>query len=457
MHGRVVVCSLGGDFDPWHLPASGIVERTWIHGGERSLYEFATAAASAGFETELRGEIVATALDQMTEAAGAKVSVGFEPRRPEPEDIVVVPEGWTDPLSYARVAFSPARTLLLILGPPGLVGWNFQEGWVAPDILTVDPHSPARPESFQGMAALGFELLTNAVSLAESAQVSGVACTYVGRGTPLPYPDVADKTHDVAVVASNRWAGIADEVAARLGTDSIQRIGPSDNAEMMRLLGTARVLPWPAPIDTTSRFMNEARAMGTVPVVLDTPFLRGVNEDTGGVLVRSLDEMVDAIDDLLADPLRLAALAERAALAARELTDWDRYVAAVGDVLSAPAERAVAAGSARAAVGRSLGAYLGEAAAAELADGPSLRTAYDALRRRSIDSRAAFADRLQDLRLELEALRRRTDESSRAYEHEIAARQQQIEALLATKTFRYTSALRRPYERMRRRRGRNQS
>ncbi|MEX0991184.1 MAG: glycosyltransferase [Actinomycetota bacterium] len=463
MDGRVVVCSLGGDFDPWHLPASGIVERTWIHGGERSLYEFATAAAAAGAEVELRGEIVASALDQMTETAGAKVSVGLDPRRPEPDDILVVPEGWTDPLAYGRVAFSPARALLLILGPPGLVGWDFRDRWVAPDILTVDPRTLARPESFRGMDALGFELLTNAVSLEEAARAAGVACTYVGRRTPLPYPPAEVKTHDVVVVGSNRWAGMAEDVEARLQTDSIQRIDAVGNAEMLRLLGTARVLPWPAPIDTTSRFMNEARAMGTVPVVLDTPFLRDVNEDTGAVLVHSLDEMVGAVDDLLADPGRLARLSERAMRAARGLTDWGRYVQRVGDVLSGPAsDQAVGpnegARSARAALGRSIDAYLGDAAAAELEDGPALRTAHDALRRRSADSWAAFADRQQDLRLELDRLRREAVASDRSYEREIAVREEQIAQLLATKTFRYTAALRGVYGRLlgRRKRGEDQ-
>lgn len=401
----MVVCSLGGNEDPWLLPASRQVERTWIHGGERSLYEFAVAAAAAGHGVELRGEIVHAALDPMASAAAAGVRTGLPPRRPKPGEIVVVPEGWTEPLQFARVALSPARAMIMILGPPGLVGWDFvSQDWAPPDILTVDTSTIARPGSYREMRALGFELITNALSLAESASAAGVGCTYIGRGIPTGYPPRVEKTHDVALVESNRWAEIADGVVARLSTDSVQRIGAVDNAEMMRLLGSARVLPWPAPIDTVSRFMNEARAMGTVPVALDTPFLRGVNEETGAILVSSIDQMVSEVDALLAAPDRLSVLSARAADAARELTDWDGYVKAVAGVLSTPAPE------------RRAPSVIGESVA-----GLARR---EALERRDIDRTVAGLER-------------------------------ELDDLSSTRTFRYSAPFRAPYEWLRRRRGLN--
>jgi hypothetical protein len=413
MSQRVVVCASPGEEEPWLLPPSRSAERTWIHGGERSLYEFSVAAAKAGFDVELRGDIVHAALAPMIAATGASVLTDLPARRPESSDIVVLPEGFTDPVVYGAVALSAARAMLLILGPPGLVGWDFQENWELPDILTVDPTDIARPETFRAMDALGFELLTNARSLAELSHEAGVDCTFVGRGIPFAYPDPIDKTHDVVVVGSNRWADIADGIAARLQTRSIQRIGVVGNEEMLRLLGSARVLPWPAPIDTTSRFMNEARAMGTVPVVLDTPFLWDVNEATGAVLVSSHDELVAQVDALLADPERLALLSERASRAARELSDWDSYVVAVSSALSTPRPDRADRGT-RSVIGARL-------------------------------------DRLFSVNSTVRAL-----ESARAAAHgELATRDEQIRALRSTRTFRYTAALRRPYEWWRRRRGMN--
>ena len=405
MSPRVVVCSLGGNEDPWLLPASRHVERAWIHGGERSLYEFAVAAAAAGHDVELRGEVVRAALDPMAAAAAADVRTGLPPRRPEPGEVVVVPEGWTEPLQFARIALSPARAMILVLGPPGLVGWDFiSEDWVPPDILTVETSAIATPGSYRGMCALGFELITNALSLAELASAAGVGCTYIGRGVPTDYPLGVEKTHDVALVESNRWAQIADGVISRLSTDSVQRIGTVDNAEMMGLLGSARVLPWPAPIDTVSRFMNEARAMGTVPVVLDTPFLRGVNEGTGAILVPSIEEMVSEVDALLAAPDRLAVLSDRAADAARELIDWERYVKVVAEVLSAPAPE------------RRASAAVGDAVAS--------------LARREVLRSPDVA-----------AL--------------VAGLERQLDDLRSTRTFRYSAPFRIPYEWLRRRRGMN--
>ncbi len=455
MSARVVVCSLGGDLDPWRLPASTHADRTWIHGGERSLYEFATAAAAAGHEVELRGEIVTTALDEISGATGSQPVTGLDARRPEADDIVVVPEGWTDPVAYARVAFSPARAMLLILGPPGLVGWDFQEGWVPPDPLTVAPDAVARPESFQGMAALGFELLTNNSTLGAVARTAGVPCTFIGTGRPRPFPDLVDKTHDVAVVRSNRWASMSERVAAELDGASVLYIPEVGHEEMLDQLGRARILPWPGRVEGACRFFNEARAMGTVPVALANPFIADLSEQSGGLVVGTVEAMPAAVTSLLADPDRLARLSARGTETARRITDWDRYVEAVGSALATPAPAPLATGT-RSAIGRSLDPFLADPGADDLDGEPALRTAYDALRRRSAQSSLAFADRVQRARTETADIRREKDAMQRGYEREIRVREAQREQLLSTRTFRYTAALRRPYEWLRRRRGMNE-
>ncbi len=366
----------------------------------------------------------------------------------------MVPEGWIDPVAYARIAFSPARAFLLILGPPGLVGWNFLEGWVPPDPLTVAPGEVARPESFRGMASLGFELLTNNPALADASRDADVPCTSIGTGRPTPFPDPVDKTHDVALVRSNRWASIAERVATELDGASILRIPEVEHREMLDQLGRTRVLPWPARLEGACRFLTEARAMGTVPVALANPFIADMSEDSGGLVVGSIEEMSGVVTALLADPERLARLSASATEAARRVTDWDRYVGAVHDALAAPQSASLSVGT-RAAIGRSLDAFLADPGTDELADGPALRTAYDALRRRSAESQLAFADRVQRSSMESAEVRRQMVTMQKDHEREIAVREEQSRQLLSTRTFRYTAALRRPYQWFRRRRGMN--
>ena len=227
MYERIVVCALGGDIDPWLLPEYRFVKRPWIGGGERTLYALAVAAASTGREVELRGDLLAPALDEMCDAAGARPLTGMGPRRPDRDDLVVVSEGWADPLSYARVAMSPARSVLLMLGPPGLMGWGFEPGWSLPDPLTVPVEDVGAAGMFRAAVALGFELWTNTPAIAEAARSAGIECEEIGAGNPEPFPDLVDKTHDVALIESNRWASVAEEVARRLAGASVLRIPES--------------------------------------------------------------------------------------------------------------------------------------------------------------------------------------------------------------------------------------
>ena len=91
---RVTICSVGPEDLHLELPESRVGDdRRFPSGGERSLYELATAAATLGHHVELRGNISAPILETITTAAGAAPMTGMGPRPPEPGEIVVVPEG----------------------------------------------------------------------------------------------------------------------------------------------------------------------------------------------------------------------------------------------------------------------------------------------------------------------------------------------------------------------------
>lgn len=334
---RVVVCGLGGDRAPWDLPASTFEAHRWIHGGERSLYALAIAIAAIGWDVELRGRIVTRDLDRMVRVAGGRgPRVDLPPRRPTAEDLVIVPDGWTYPLAYARICFSPARLVMMLLAPPGLFGWPFQAGWTRSDPAAARLEEMATPEQFRAMETLGFELWSNNELLVDAARSADVACKWVGGGMPMPFPEPGNKTHDVALVEANRWAPMARAVAAKLNGVSILRIPEVDNEELVRLLGQARVLIWPSRVEGHSRIQSEARAMGTVPVALPNPFSVGLSAEQGAVIVSSLEEMPIAIERLLADPVKLGALSALGIRTARDQLDWDRFVARVGAALNEP-------------------------------------------------------------------------------------------------------------------------
>lgn len=449
---RVVVCSLGGNEDPWLLPASVPSTRPWIHGGERTLYEFATAAAQSGFEVELRGEIQLEALRGMTEATGVKVAAGdLAPRRPDAGEIVVVPEGWTDPMQYLRTAFSPARAMLLACGPPGLVGWDFTAQWAPPDLATVEPDQVARADTFAAMRSLGFELLTNVRGLAELSVASGTPCAFIGSGRPTPWPETPDgrREFDLAVVGDNRWSETAIAAARSLTASSVHVIPECSHERLLRELARARVLVWTGRIEGNARPLSESRAMGTVPVAVRNPVMRDLDEERGAVVVDRLGDVGPEAERLLADPDWLGTLSERAIRSAREQTAWTPFVDRVAAALAAP--QPGPGGDARAAAGRALDAMLGGVDLPAMPSGEEadahLARAYQALRRRSVMGRDAIADRYHETRLALEE----ADRARAAAEDGIELRDRQIAQLKGTRTFRWTAPLRAPYEWMRRR------
>jgi glycosyltransferase involved in cell wall biosynthesis len=335
----------------WPLP--GVIPSGWGFGGRRTMHELAVAIAASGRRVELRGDVDVDELRVLAEAAGAMPELPTEPRGLDRGDVVILTEGSDDPITFARAALSPARAIVMLLGPPGLIGWPFTAGWLRPSPLTVSLDAVAQPEHFRAMAGMGLELWTHMPRMAERAEAAGVPCAFIGKGRPLPYPEPLPKRYDVVTMAANRWAPWAKEVTARLdGGVTHHEIAGATNAEVLEQLGQARVLIHPLRIEGDSRLGREARAMGAVPVVLDSsPFGVGLDEQGGAVTVASVEEMPTAVMVLLRDQARLRELAERGMRSARAEVDWSAFVARVEEALRRPAPRDPSR-DARAAIGR---------------------------------------------------------------------------------------------------------
>lgn len=323
----------------WRL--EGASHHPAVSGGHRALHELAVAIAATGRRVQMRGHVDLDELDVLYEATGVRPELPAEPLRPQRGDVVLMAEGSADPLDFAYVAFSGARPILLLLAPTGLIGWPFTEGWSRRSPRDVEIDSVCRPEHFQAMVALGFELWVQVQAMADVAAAAGVACELIGTGRPVPYPDPPAKRYDVVTLSNNRWAEDARAVASRLDPSVVHHEIPAgSNAEILEAVGQAFVLVHPLRIEGVSRIAQEARAMGTVPVVLGTsPYSLGLDDAGGSVAVPTLDEMPRAVMDLLSDPERLGRLRERGMRAARAQVDWDTYVGRVDAALShAPAE-----------------------------------------------------------------------------------------------------------------------
>lgn len=329
---RIVVWVPSGAPGP-DLEAAMPYEAGAIGGGIRTLYEIAAALASDGRDVELRGVVCARELDRVCDAAGARPALPTEPRAPDAKDTVLVPEGIDDPAIHARLVLSPARLVLVLLAPPGLIGWPFAGPWSRPDPTTVSLDAVARPEHFRGAAALGYELWTHTPGLQQASRDAGVACRFIGNGVPGGYPEpAAVRDIDVAWLSENRWAALVAPVVGDLERRGVRcvAIGASSRDEVLETFGRAKILLYPLRIEGHSRVGNEARAMGAVPVVpVCHRFAVGLNTEGGAVAVGELSEFADATMALLADPARLARASGVAMASARRQVDWPAFVARV--------------------------------------------------------------------------------------------------------------------------------
>ena len=356
------------------------------------MYELAFALAELGHDVELRGCIARAVFAELAASTRRHPRIDAPPRRPEPHEVVLMLEGFVDPLAFGAVALSAARPVLLLLAPAGLMGWSFEPGWSLPDPLTVDLDAVDRPASYRAMAALGFELWTHSDGITASARAAGVACRTVGQGTPGPPPAPVQAHHDVVLVGGNRWEPLARQVVDGLDADVVVT-RPGSNAELVAQLGAARLLVHPMRTEGTSRLGIESRLVGTVPVVLDHPFGAGFREADGAVVVADLEAMRAAVAALLADPQRVDALAADGRRFAERWRDWPRYLERVDAAIRAPVV----------ADGAGARAELGAAIEALVAD----------RRAEQVELRRAFAEieaHARALEVDREALRRTIDE-----------------------------------------------
>jgi len=345
---RIVVVAPRGERGPLELPSSVVRpnEPGLISGGERSLYELATAAAVAGHDVELRGAVNGSILGELAAAAGAAPVVGLPARPPAPGEVVVIPEAIDRDL-VATVHLSGATGVVYLLAPPGLHGWDFLSGWEPPDPGTVPLDSVGRPETFRAASALGFELWTQTLGIAAAATAAGVAISWLGKGTPIPMAEPGPKTHDVAIVRANRWYEPAAAIAGRLGDAvTVLEVGAVSNSySLSAALSPARMLIFPSRIEGKSRISIEARAVGTVPVFLDTnPFATRADHGPGVVLVADLDQLESEVRRLLDAPGELARLAAEGRDGARSEMAWGPHVQRVHSAIEALGARPEAEG-----------------------------------------------------------------------------------------------------------------
>jgi D-inositol-3-phosphate glycosyltransferase len=379
----------------WTLEGAVPYDAQSIGGGIRTMYEIAAAIACAGRDVELRGAVSLPDLEGVCDAAGARPDLPGDARPLTAEDVVIVPEGIDDPALHARLALSPARTILMLLAPPGLVGWPFTGDWSPPDPLTVPLDAVGRPEHFRAAAALGYELWTHTPGLQAAVEAAGVPCKFVGNGVPGSYPAPPDqKDVDVAWLSRNRWAPLARPVVDELSGRGIECVTPGEVAhgELLALLGRARAFLHPLRVEGHSRLGCEARAMGAVPVVLGSnPFGVGLDAAGGAVAVDDTSEMAGAVLALLADGERLARMSATAQATARAQVEWEPFVARVVRALDEPEPQAAVARGARAAIGAAVAERDGVVAA----EPPGLPTAAGRparLLRRAIGSARARTD-----------------------------------------------------------------
>ncbi len=334
-------------------------------------------------------------------------------RPPRPGDVIVVPEGHENPLVYARPWLSGGQLVLLLLGPLGLLGWPFVSGWTKPSPLTATAEDVNRPESFKALAEMSIPVWSNARVIVNAARASGVNASFVGEGQAMPYPEPAEaRPVDVAWLADNRWASIARPLAERL-TCVVDAIETVDHAEMLRRLGRARVLLYPARIEGESRVLREARKMGTVPVVVTgNPVATQASPSDGVIAVDDRESMPEVITALLSDPERLASLSRAAISRARAGSLWEPFVARVANAFRSLPPPDPATG-ARAVIGERLGHEIDELASdlegsrATVGQLIAACEANDELARELGKART----RMVELDLELDRVPRRKDEA----------------------------------------------
>jgi hypothetical protein len=404
---RRLVLVLPNDEVQLRLPSGMLLEHQWLHGGIRSVLELAFAAATLGWEVELRGWVDRGAYDELAALTGVAPRIPGEPRAAQAQDIVALGNAHPEPLQYAAHWLSPASLVLLAFSPFGQFGWPFADAWAPVSPLEGTRELYNQPEHLAAVAAMDIAVWTNAVTLQLMATAAGARAAYLGAGEPIPPPEVTgEKPVDAVWLSNNRWAEPAGAVAAEV-SGKAQPIGVVGRPEMLRALGAAKLLIYPGRCEGEPRITREARAMGAVPVVIRdaNPFSSRMDEEHGVALADSLEAMPELIRELLSDPVRLTELRERGIATARAETEWGPYLGRVATALATVPAADPGCG-ARAAIGRRLRTQLGEVI-------PGLAAA-----RQRVEELEAELVRVNARNIELEverlALARRKDDTEQA-------------------------------------------
>jgi glycosyltransferase involved in cell wall biosynthesis len=400
------------------------------------MHELAFAAVAGGWPVEVRGWFERSLFEDLAAAISAAPECPREPRAPRANDVIVLPAGHIEPAVYAGPWLSAGRLIVLALSPLGMLGWPFTAGWRRPSHLDLTPQQVNRPEYFAALAKMSIGLWTNSELTAARARAAGVQTAYLGEGRPEGYPPPpTQKPLDVVWVQNNRWGTVAEPLAARL-TCSMASIGTVSHPEMLRRLGEARVLLYPGQVEGEPRLTREARAMGTVPVVVRgaNPYSSRLSEDHGVVGADSLKAIPATIMRLLEEPEKWSALSSRAIATARSEGAWERYVRRVNDALEAEPE-ADPARPARGDMGAEVRSQLGETITALAQAGSRVSELEAELRR--VNARNA------EVELELLRLAQRKDEA----EAELLGAHAELARLTSRRALRWprptSSALRR--------------
>jgi glycosyltransferase involved in cell wall biosynthesis len=165
-----------------------------------------------------------------------------------------------------------------------------------------------------------------------------------------------EKHVDVVILTGNRWFPLAREAVAPLRTDvSVAEVPPVPHPLLLEQLGAAKIFVHPARIEGRSRLSEEARSMGTVPIMLTSNrFGEGLAEDSGCVAVDDLRAIAPAVHALLDDPDRLARLAGAGYRNAREISEWRPFVTRVADALARADQEVARFTASRAVLGERL-------------------------------------------------------------------------------------------------------
>jgi len=333
------------------------------------MLELAAACAANGFEVELRGNFVEREVVSIEDAAQVSLLRPPDGRAASSTDTVLIPEGHSEALKFARVALSPVRAVVVLLAAPGLFGWSFDGPEKPPDPMGVSPADVGRPVQLEAARALGFELWSNVRAIGDQARSLGIPLHYIGVGRPRAYPEPPSKSTDVAFVEDNRWVELARKGIEGLRPGvSVAALPTMTHDDLLRELGRARVLVHLARIEGRSRVCEEARAMRTIPVMLSSNHMaEGTHASVGGVVVDDVSELAPAVHALLDDPARLDSLATAGYDDARRLGAWEPFVERVAVALAEPDDSVARFTGARAALGTALSAHEQELAALQRA------------------------------------------------------------------------------------------